>query len=250
MTAFTVATFAERPDLSRAADNAQTSAWPEFMLHDLVANRLWDRLRRDFPDFQFMLLGEGDELFAVGYSIPLVWNGDFANLPDAGWDWGIQRGVEGLERGETPNTLCAMAISVLPAYQGSGLSRECVKAMRGIAAKHGFGHLIAPVRPNKKHLYPLIPIDRYIGWTNADGAPFDAWLRVHWRLGAKIVKACPQSMLIEDTVEAWEMWTGMQFPDSGQHIVPGALVPVEFDLERNVGRYVEPNVWMAHTVSE
>ena len=28
--------------------------------------------------------------------------------------------------------------------------------------------------------------------------------------------------------------------------VPGALVPVEIDREREEGLYVEPNVWMVH----
>jgi hypothetical protein len=31
-------------------------------------------------------------------------------------------------------------------------------------------------------------------------------------------------------------------------VVEGALVPVEIDRERNLGRYVEPNLWMKHSV--
>ena len=38
----------------------------------------------------------------------------------------------------------------------------------------------------------------------------------------------------------------MRFPDSGSYVVPGALVPVEIDLERDEGLYREPNVWMVH----
>jgi len=41
----------------------------------------------------------------------------------------------------------------------------------------------------------------------------------------------------------------MAFPDSGSYVVEGALVPVEIDRGKGVGRYVEPNVWMRHTVS-
>jgi hypothetical protein len=36
----------------------------------------------------------------------------------------------------------------------------------------------------------------------------------------------------------------MSFPEDGEYVVPGALVPVRF--EAGVGRYVEPNVWMRH----
>jgi hypothetical protein len=40
----------------------------------------------------------------------------------------------------------------------------------------------------------------------------------------------------------------MAFPESGQYVVEGALVPVEIDRERDRGLYVEPNVWMLHSV--
>jgi hypothetical protein len=40
----------------------------------------------------------------------------------------------------------------------------------------------------------------------------------------------------------------MRFPDSGPYVVPGALVPVEIDRDRDQGRYVEPNVWVRHRI--
>jgi hypothetical protein len=36
-------------------------------------------------------------------------------------------------------------------------------------------------------------------------------------------------------------------PESGTYVVPGALVPIEIDRERDEGVYVEPNVWMVHS---
>ena len=51
-------------------------------------------------------------------------------------------------------------------------------------------------------------------------------------------------------IREWEKWTGMRFPESGKYIVPGALVPVQIDCERDLGSYVEPNVWMYHRRSE
>ena len=38
----------------------------------------------------------------------------------------------------------------------------------------------------------------------------------------------------------------MKFPQTGDYVVPGALVPVQIDRERDQGIYVEPNVWMVH----
>ena len=55
-------------------------------------------------------------------------------------------------------------------------------------------------------------------------------------------------MRIPGRVADWESWTGMGFPESGAYVVPGALVPVEIDRERDEGVYVEPNVWMHHRI--
>ncbi len=38
----------------------------------------------------------------------------------------------------------------------------------------------------------------------------------------------------------------MRFPESGTYSVPGALRPIEIDVEADRGVYVEPNVWMHH----
>ena len=40
----------------------------------------------------------------------------------------------------------------------------------------------------------------------------------------------------------------MLFPESDAYVVPGALSPVVMDLERDLGSYEEPNVWMHHPV--
>jgi len=51
-----------------------------------------------------------------------------------------------------------------------------------IARGHGLGALVAPVRPNWKERYPLVPIERYSEWRRDDGLLFDPWMRVHERL--------------------------------------------------------------------
>ena len=42
-------------------------------------------------------------------------------------------------------------------------------------------------------------------------------------------------MMIPGTVADWEEWTGMQFPETGTYVVPGALQPVEIDVESDAG---------------
>ena len=124
-----------------------------------------------------------------------------------------------------------------------------IEAMAQIAADHGLGDPIAPVRPNEKERYPLTPIERYAFWTRDDGLPFDPWMRVHARLGGEILRPEPRSLYIEGSVGEWEAWTEMVFPESGEYVFPRGLAPLTIDRERDVGRYWEPNVWMRHRVA-
>ena len=118
--------------------------------------------------------------------------------------------------------------------------------MRRRATNHGFGDLVAPVRPNRKSFYPLMSIDRYAAWMRTDGLPYDPWLRVHARAGARIAKVCRESMIIPGTLSEWEEWTGLQFPESGLYVVAGALEPIDSEVPADRGTYVESNVWMHH----
>ena len=111
-----------------------------------------------------------------------------------------------------------------------------VKAMGAIGKSKGFRHLVVPVRPNEKSKYPLISIDDYIQWTNDEGLPFDAWLRVHARAGAKIIKPCHEAMTICGTRAEWEGWTGMKFPQSGTYYIPGALNANQQNISKTLER--------------
>jgi GNAT superfamily N-acetyltransferase len=241
-------TFAERPDRAQEADRLQAAVWPEFMRHDPVAHDCFHHLLREpLSRFQHMLCDAADAIVGVGFAVPLAWDPS-QELPDGGWDWVLRRGVEDQRAGRAPTALSAISAGVMKEHQGKGISAEIVRGMRAVAARHGLRWLIAPVRPSQKSRYPLIPMERYAAWRTADGLPFDAWLRVHARLGASIARVAPRSMTITGTVAEWERWTGMAFPGSGAHLVPGALAPLEIDRERDLGSYLEPNVWVVHEV--
>src|SRR5262249_2318044 len=115
---------------------------------------------------------------------------------------------------------------------------------REIAARNSLDALIVPVRPSFKERYPLTSIERYAAWTRDDGLPFDPWMRVHARLGATILKPEPRSLRITATLEEWEEWTEMRFPDEGEYVFPGGLAPL--GIRDGRGEYWEPNVWMHH----
>lgn len=240
-------THAERPELDDQWDDVVRPAWPEFMLHDATVNELWHHLFEEHPAFQLYLVDPREDLVVgVGNTLPFRWDASPDDLPDDGLDGILRRGIQERRRGVEPNALCAMQAVVRPGVQGQGLSSRIVREMAALAARNGFRGFVAPVRPNEKHRHPRVPIEEYITWRREDGLLADAWLRVHERTGATVLKICPESMYIHGTVAEWSEWTGMEFPASGEFLVPGALVPVTIDVERDLGEYVEPNVWMTH----
>ena len=243
-------TLAEVPELTDASQQVIVDGWPAFVLASATAAAHWPRVLTEFAAYQLVLVDErAGQVVGTGHSLPMAWDGRVESLP-AGWDAALEQAIDDHDRGRAPTAAVGLSVTVAATHRGQNLSRQVVNGLRGAVASHGLGALVIPVRPNLKSAYPLIPMERYVTWTVADGAPFDPWLRVHWRLGGRIVGLCPESMRIIAPVADWEGWTGMRLPDSGRYVVPDALVPIEIDRERNLGLYVEPNVWVHHDLRQ
>jgi hypothetical protein len=222
------------------------NAWPEFIQHDRVVVKNWPRLYSDFSDFQFAAIS-GNDILGVGNSVPINWVGEFNNLPAGGLDWAMAKAVDDHMTGLTPNLLIGVQILLYPDLRNRGLSYDFLECMKRIARNCGFEHIALPLRPIFKHLYPLIPMEEYIVWTNQKGEPFDPWIRVHMKAGGKIISVCPESMTIQGKINEWQDWTGLSFQNSGLYIIEKALSPVYIDLEEDLGEYIESNVWIIHS---
>lgn len=223
------------------------SLWPEFMMHDPVANKYWESLFEFFPDFQISLVLD-DKIIGIANSIPFRWDDTYENLPEKGWDWALEKGVKDFRNNIKPTALCGLQIAVKKEFQGKGLSVMIVKELIRIAKQNNLLFLAFPVRPSLKSTYPLTSIDEYITWQRKDGLPFDPWLRVHVKCGGKIIKSCHKAMYISGTIKNWEAWTGITFSQSGQYIIAGALNSIHINIEANIGEYIEPNVWLVHEI--
>jgi hypothetical protein len=243
---FETTTLERRPELADQVNRLAGEAWPAFMLH--ADTPYWDSLFDTFARFQILFCDPADTLIALGHTIPFVWDGTLEDLPPK-IDEVMERAIDTHGERRAPTALSALAALVSPEHQGRGLSLEILRSMRSLAAEHGMHSLVAPVRPTLKSLYPLTSIERYARWQRSDGAPFDPWLRVHWKLGAEYLNATPEATIITGTVAEWEEWTGMYFPESGEYVVSGALQPILIDREQNVGTYSDPNVWMRHSIT-
>ncbi len=240
--------YSERPDLWERIEDLSERVWPEYNRHGDRLNAYWARLYETFPEFQFVLYDdEADEVLAEGHTIPCAWDGSREDLP-SGIDDLLAAAFDLHERQGHANTLCALAAEIPPEHRDRRLSTTILLEMRSLAAARGMSDLLAPVRPNWKERYPITPIESYCRWKRDDDLPFDPWLRVHARLGAEVLAPAPRSLLITGTVEEWQSWTGMEFPESGTYVFPEGLAPVEIDRERDRGTYWEPNVWVRHRV--
>jgi hypothetical protein len=232
---------AERPELLERRKELGAT-WDEFMYHDSISDVYWTRQYEEFPDLQLYLVDDDDRLLAESNAVPVPFGP--ADLPDEGWDAALAQAFDG----RSARAVSAIAIVIAVEQRGTGLSGTMLAAMREAVAARGLVDLVAPVRPSLKHRYPLTPIERYVEWRREDGRLLDPWLRTHENAGANVIRIAHRSMRIPGSVADWERWTNMSFPESGAYVVPGALVPVEIDRERDEGVYIEPNVWMHHRI--
>lgn len=240
-----ISTLAERPDLADTLWD-MPNPWPEFMLNDPLAGLYYTVATSDFADHVLVAVDEDEPGTIVARAFTVPFERPDGDLPDGGWDTAVRWGTTTRRRGATPDAISALEITIREDLQGGGLSKQMLAAMRANAARLGFTELLAPVRPNQKHLEPRTPMAEYAFRTREDGLPYDAWLRVHVRAGAKIVKVAPRSMVVPGTLAEWREWTGLPFDRSGPVEVPKALAPVHVDLDQDHAVYVEPNVWVSH----
>lgn len=118
--------------------------------------------------------------------------------------------------------------------------------MAAVARTAGLSPLVEPLRPTWKERYPLISIEEYASWRREDGLPFDPWIRLHVRMGARILRSEPRSLEIAAPVADWEAWTGLRLPTDGAYVFPHGLAPLV--VSGGLGWYFEPNVWVLHPV--
>jgi len=246
--AYHLRTVAQSPALMTRMEQTHAQSWPAFFAGDAVQSQYWQKIYALFPDFQFAWL-QADLIALAGNMVPLFWNGNASTLP-SGWDAALKQAVLDQERGLAANTVCVLAGVVNAALQGRNLSYLLIASMARIANRLGFEHLIVPVRPTLKPRFADMSLSDYAELTReTDGLPLDPWLRVHRRLGGKILAFSDCSQRVEGSLAQWQEWTGIVFTQSGDYRVDGALQPVRIDIAQDRGIYHDQSIWIEHDLS-
>lgn len=176
---------AERPE-ARERIAEMPHSWAEFVINDAVGDAHYPRIAAELPEFVLFAEDETGEVVAHAHSVPFALAAEGrGHLPARGWDEVLVWAFSDLRRGVRPDTVSAISVTVAPHAQGRGLSGRMLSAMRENARAHGFGEVVAPVRPSAKHLEVRTPIEEYAHRVRPDGLPHDPWLRVHARAGCR-----------------------------------------------------------------
>jgi hypothetical protein len=61
-----------------------------------------------------------------------------------------------------------------------------------------------------------------------------------------MVGLAERSMVVREPLPFWENWSKQHFERSGNYTIDGAIAPITIDVDRRIGTYEEPNVWVAY----
>ena len=224
---------------------AVLSAFPKIVLESQVGKAYWPQIEKYFPSFQLFLVDEDQQLIGFFNGLPLFWNRSFGELPEAGWDWLLQKGMQDHMDGKEANCLGGLQIIVCKKFRGKGYSKILIAKGKELKSNQGLDKFIIPIRPTFKYKHPNVSMEEYIRFRR-DGQIYDPWIRTHLSSGAEIVKVCSQAMYTSGSINFWEEILLQKIETTGQYQVDGALNPVYIDIGNNIGEYWEENVWIKY----
>jgi len=221
-------------------------AWPKIILNSNIVKSCWDEIEANFPAYQISLIHPNGRFIGRINTIPIFWDKPLQELPDGGWDWLVDRGLDGYKKGVKPNILGGLQVIVSQDFLGQGFSKKLIQAGKRVMESQQFQSFIIPIRPTKKSDHPEVKMEDYMTWKQ-DGRFFDPWINNHICSGAEIIKVCGNSMHISGDISFWENIIEKKISNTGSYIVEGALNPVSIDVDSNFGEYNEDNIWIKYS---
>jgi GNAT superfamily N-acetyltransferase len=227
-----------RPDELERSYAVENTVWAPFNWEaaGAIVEEAYD------PALHLVAVTSDGEIVATINACPINWDGDPATLPAGGWSEIMDRFNRNLIG--PSRYASAVGASILPAYQGGGLAGQLLSGLRDQAFKLGYQALLAPVRPTNRWRMPHLHISEYEHVRLPDGRHFDPWVRVHERVGGRIIGSCAASARFSGSREQWEGWLGMRLPDNGDVLCDRTIGYLK--LVAGWGVLEEDSLWILH----
>ena len=224
---------------------AISNAFPSIIGESQVIKNYWPKLEEYFPEYQLFLISDSGELIGFMNMLPFQFGEELNQLPDRGWDWMFTKGIKDFDNKIKANYLGGLQVIVRRKYKSQGYSKIILNHVKQIVAKSKFSNLVIPIRPIFKHKFPMMSMSEYLSLKNGNEV-YDPWIRTHLNGGADVIKVCNESMIMKGDIKFWEAMFNRKIITSGQYELTGALSLITINIERDSGRYVEPNIWIKY----
>lgn len=195
------------------------------------------------------------ELVGHGVTTRLNWDRNPATVPD-GWQGSVRRSyVNAHVDGAPRNTLVGLFIRVEESSRQHGWAGNLIGEMKRLAHRRGMEALIIPLRPPLRYEkeYAALPLTEFAALRRPDGQPLDHWIRIHVRLGAKVIGLCETSHQHALPLKDFRQLVSQDpIARSGYLLVrqkDGGWYNVYVDLEREFALINQGCVWVEHPLT-
>ena len=239
-----------RPAFDRLLSLYQVERRFPDLSHFRLGPNMFDSINLDWIIFINPTTGE---LVGHGITTRFAWDQDIASLP-GGWQ-GVVRAsyIHSHVEQRQPNTLVGLFIFVEDQFRQQGWANNVIEEMRALAKRNAIQALIIPLRPplRYKKEYAAMPMAEFAALKRDDGLPLDHWIRLHTRLGARILCASEKSHQHAMSVQDFHVqFSPIPLPESGDMLVErnGEWYKIHVDLERDFVLINQGCVWVRHVL--
>lgn len=231
------------PELKEQYILSAKLAFPLIINESELVKNCWLTIEKYFPEYQRFLIDDHNNIIGFISTVPFLWDRPLHDLPDEGWDWLIQKGIQDFENNFEPSHLGGLQIIITKAYQGKGFSKVFIAEGKRLMIEHNLQYFTIPIRPTFKHKFPAMSMHDYLNKKSEDKI-YDPWIRTHLQSNASVISICNNSMNVKGDISFWETLTNQNITASGKYQVSGALNLIDIDYESNRGEYREENIWI------
>lgn len=202
-----------------------------------------------FPEGQ-LAIWKGERPIASISLNRFVYDGNPDNLPT----WDELAGMPSTyEKTFVPdgNAVGMMSINIHPEFQGQGLTRDIITAVKTLKSTIGIKHVMGSFRPSQfgdySHDNPRANFTSYSHLKRPDNLPEDAWLRALARNGMRHLRTDEVAMMVPDVpIEQFNMYKNTYNPEKWKEYRPGIWRCGQtgvWVVGREMAVYMEGNVW-------